>query len=123
MQVQKNLDDLPDFCCSSSETTMSSQYKNDDTANQAAPDPPPSNTNPVTGERLPKGYIAVFEPNNFIYTDNNGIRHNIHLPGGTYKKAMKYYEEKNWNELAKFPAWGKVLQCYAKEKGLLTLRA
>lgn len=85
---------------------MSGQHKLSSTTSQATADPPPLETNPITGEPLPEGFTAVFEPNNFIYNDNKGIRHNIYLPRGTYSKAMKCYEAKKWDELAKYPAWG-----------------
>lgn len=86
---------------------MSDHHNHGKNCSEAPPDPPVSNKNPVTGEDLPEGYEAVFEPNHFVYGDNEGIRHSIHLPAGTYRKAMKYYEEENWNELAKFPVWGR----------------
>ncbi|OAR05861.1 hypothetical protein LLEC1_05761 [Akanthomyces lecanii] len=84
---------------------MPSQEKGTNTRSQAAPAPPASKINPVTGEPLPEGYTAGVEPNQFGYKDGDGVEHLIHMPGGTYQKTIKLYNEKNWDELAKYPVW------------------
>jgi hypothetical protein len=43
------------------------------------------------------------EPNKMTFTDAEGKEHNIHMPKGTFKTACKYFEEKKYEELAKFP--------------------
>lgn len=85
--------------------SMSSRQKDAKTTSQADPNPPFENINPIMREPLPDGYTAVFEPNNFKYKDSNGIEHNKHMPRGTFRKALKYYEQGNWGNLAKYPAW------------------
>lgn len=47
------------------------------------------------------------EPNKMNFTDGEGKEHNIHMPKGTFKTACKYFEEKKYGELAKFPVWGR----------------
>lgn len=84
---------------------MSDHHNHGNNRSEAPPDPSVSTKNPVTGEDVPEGYMAVFEPNHFMYDDNEGTRHSIHLPASTYGQAMKYYEEGNWDDLAKFPVW------------------
>ncbi|KAG6362485.1 hypothetical protein INS49_010716 [Diaporthe citri] len=44
------------------------------------------------------------EPDRMAYHDGTAMRQ-IHLPDGTFWDAMKYYQEKNYGELAAFPAW------------------
>lgn len=48
----------------------------------------------------------TFEPNMMFFTDAEGQEHKIHMPKGTFKAALKYFNEKNYGELAKFPVWG-----------------
>lgn len=97
---------------------MSDKQQRSNHSSAAGPRPPISTKNPITGEELPEGYIAGFEPNSFFYNDDKGIRHSIYMPKGTHKPAIKYYEEQNWDELAKYPKWGmnsisigKILNC------------
>lgn len=85
---------------------MSGQHKGDSTTSHAALQPPRSDKIPITGEPLPEGFTAIFEPNKLEYNDGKGVRHSIHMPTGTFRKAIKYYEDENWDELAKHPAWG-----------------
>ncbi|KAI7775816.1 hypothetical protein LA080_006230 [Diaporthe eres] len=44
------------------------------------------------------------EPDKMVYHHGTAKRQ-IHLPGGTFWDAMKYYQDKNYGELASFPAW------------------
>lgn len=44
------------------------------------------------------------EPDKMVYRDGTAIRH-IHLPNGTFQDAMKYYQDKDYGQLAAFPAW------------------
>ncbi|KAH8197098.1 hypothetical protein TruAng_008737 [Truncatella angustata] len=37
-----------------------------------------------------------------VYTDDKGVRHSIYMPKGTMQLACDHYENKRWDELAKF---------------------
>ena len=52
------------------------------------------------------------EPNKMAFTDASGVQHEIHLPKGTFDAANTHYQQGNWAELKKFPAWGK---CFRSE--------
>ena len=45
-------------------------------------------------------------PNKMVYFDAQGVRHEIHIPTGTYERATALFVAKDWDELAKFPVWG-----------------
>ena len=49
----------------------------------------------------------LVEPNKMVYTDAEGVQHEIHMPAGTFKTASEHYVAQNYDELKKFPAWGK----------------
>lgn len=55
----------------------------------------------------PAECTRVVEPNKMTYADPQGIRHEIYLPKGTFRTASAYYVDKNYEELAKFPVWGR----------------
>lgn len=44
------------------------------------------------------------EPDKMVYHDGTAKRQ-ILLPDGTFWDAMKYYKDKNYGQLASFPAW------------------
>jgi hypothetical protein len=46
-------------------------------------------------------------PNAIHFTDDNGVKHRIYIPTGKFKQAMKLFEEKNWEELQKYPVYSK----------------
>lgn len=48
-------------------------------------------------------------PNRMVYTDSNGFRQEIHLPKGTFEEATGYLEAGDFDGLAKYPAWGKMI--------------
>lgn len=48
--------------------------------------------------------IDCQEPDKMAYYDGTAMR-KIRLPGGTFQDAVEYYREKDFGELAKFPAW------------------
>jgi hypothetical protein len=39
------------------------------------------------------------------YEDGNGIWRQIYMPQGTFRKAAKHIQKKEWSELAKFQPW------------------
>ncbi|KAJ3496350.1 hypothetical protein NLG97_g2722 [Lecanicillium saksenae] len=49
--------------------------------------------------------IPTHHPNKMMYSDSKGEKHEIHIPARDYYKAMEHYKRKEWDELAKFPAW------------------
>jgi len=53
-----------------------------------------------------KAVKNIFEPNKMTYFDTEGVQHEIHMPKGTFKTACDYLMAGNFEELAKFPAWG-----------------
>lgn len=52
------------------------------------------------------GCEKLLEPNKLVFTDDEGVRHAIHMPAGTFKTANDHYIAENYDELKKFPAWG-----------------
>ncbi len=52
----------------------------------------------------------VVEPNKMVFTDAEGVQREIHMPAGTFQTASEHYSAKNYEELKKFPAWGKCLR-------------
>ena len=46
-------------------------------------------------------------PNKMVYFDAQGVRHEIHMPTGTWERATALFVAEDWDELAKFPVWGK----------------
>ena len=49
------------------------------------------------------------QPNRMDYTDAEWVEHSIHIPKGTIEAAVEHILAKNFEELAKYPAWGKSL--------------
>ncbi len=60
---------------------------------------------PSLPEHLPRPTRTV-ECNMLSYVDGTGAKKNIWLPKGTMHTACRHFNEKDWNALAKFPAWG-----------------
>jgi len=56
-------------------------------------------------ERPGWSYTKVIEPSKMTYEDGNGIWHQIYMPQGTFSKAAKHIQKKEWSELAKFQPW------------------
>jgi hypothetical protein len=52
------------------------------------------------------GCEKLVEPNKLVFTDDEGVRHAIHMPAGTFRIANDHYIAENYDELKKFPAWG-----------------
>lgn len=52
-------------------------------------------------------YMASVEPNMMSYIDDDGEKHEIHIPTGRGAEACEHCANKSWSELAKFPKWGK----------------
>jgi hypothetical protein len=52
-------------------------------------------------------YQVSVEVNKMNYTDDAGNRHEIHIPTGRANEASEHLANKRWDELAKFPKWGK----------------
>ncbi len=50
--------------------------------------------------------VTTIEPNNLQYTDGNGDRHEIYIPGGKFAEVSDHYIKGHWEELAKYPRWG-----------------
>ena len=46
------------------------------------------------------------EPNMMRYKDNNGDVQKIYMPKGTFLAVCEYIKTDNFEELAKYPAWG-----------------
>ncbi|KAM7188063.1 hypothetical protein V8F20_010718 [Naviculisporaceae sp. PSN 640] len=44
-------------------------------------------------------------PNMMSYVDGAGVKHEIHIPTGTYHRAAQSFRDENWDELGKFPAY------------------
>lgn len=40
-----------------------------------------------------------------FYIDSDGAKHEIWLPDGSMRTACKHMKAKDWDGLAKFPAW------------------
>jgi hypothetical protein len=49
------------------------------------------------------------QPNNMTYRDGDGVEHSIYLPQGTMHQACDHFDNKRWDELAKFEPYGKLL--------------
>ncbi len=47
------------------------------------------------------------EPNCMFYKDGKGVQRQIFLEQGSLDKASEHLEKCEWDELAKFPVWGK----------------
>jgi len=60
---------------------------------------------PNLPESPPKPKRTV-ECNMLSYVDDKGDKKKIWIPKGTLGTACKHYEKKDWDALAKFPAWG-----------------
>lgn len=71
----------------------------------------------VEGAAPEAGCEKLVEPNKLVFTDDEGVRHAIHMPAGTFKTANEHYIAENYDELKKFPAWG---EC-SKQEQFLTL--
>ncbi|KAH7630370.1 hypothetical protein B0T09DRAFT_147543 [Sordaria sp. MPI-SDFR-AT-0083] len=46
--------------------------------------------------------LRTAAPNEMTYTDDKGVRHSIYLPQGTMHAACDHLENERWDELAKF---------------------
>ena len=64
---------------------------------------------PTSPLRIP---TKAVECNMMVYMDSVGIKHEIYMPKGTMQRACKLLEEKNWDELAKYPKWGKLISLF-----------
>lgn len=64
---------------------------------------------PISAPPIPKKTV---ECNMMVYMDCVGIKHEIYMPKGTMQRAGKLLEEKNWDELAKYPKWGKLIPLF-----------
>lgn len=62
---------------------------------------PPENPN------LGKECELIVECNQLNYQDGEGVQRQIFIPKGTMSRATELLEAENWEELAKFPVWGK----------------
>lgn len=47
------------------------------------------------------------QPNKMSFTDAQGVRHEIHMPKGTFEQACRLFIAEDWEELAKFPKWSR----------------
>jgi hypothetical protein len=70
-------------------------------------------------------YMVSMETNKMVYYDDAGTKHEIHLPTGRSREARDHVVNERWEELAKFPKWGKAPPCLPNltreyEDGLLT---
>jgi hypothetical protein len=54
-------------------------------------------------------YTASVEFNKMSYVDAAGKTHEIHIPTGKAAEACEHFVNEDWEELAKFPKWGKFL--------------
>lgn len=54
-----------------------------------------------------EGGEKVLHPDSMSYKDNEGVHHQIYLPPGTWMTAIEYFKADNFEELGKFPVWGK----------------
>lgn len=50
----------------------------------------------------------VHHPNKMVYTNDEGERREIYMPTRDFYKAMAHIRKEEWDELAKFPRWGKL---------------
>jgi len=53
-------------------------------------------------------YITSVDVNKMCYVDDDGRQHEIYLPTSRADEARQHFVNKRWDELAKFPAWGKL---------------
>ena len=56
------------------------------------------------------GCTKTREPDKMVYTDNEGVQRAIHMPLGTWQAAADHLSTNNFEELNKFPVWGKSLR-------------
>jgi hypothetical protein len=61
---------------------------------------------PTEGE-VTEDCEMVVEPNKMVYFDGDGVQKAIYMPKGTFQKAAQHFQAKNFDELAKYPAWGR----------------
>ena len=54
----------------------------------------------------PQNCSVKHEPNKMGFMDDEGVKHEIHMPKGTFSTATQHYMDRNWAELHKFPGWG-----------------
>ena len=54
---------------------------------------------------------ASHEPDKMVFMDDEGVDHEIHMPKGTFTTAAQHFQDGNWAELHKFPAWCTSFPC------------
>lgn len=65
-----------------------------------------SNNTPVDLSKIPRPTRSV-QPNCLAYRDDKDVEHRIYLPQGAAERAWKLFEEKQWDELAKFEPYSR----------------
>lgn len=96
--------DTPTKINADKQDTKDTKPPNTTTDNQPSPNPPPTDR---------PGWAV--ECNMMEFVDGSGVKHKIHLPKGTMKRACQLLVEENWDELVKFPVyseWYLVLVCF-----------
>jgi hypothetical protein len=58
----------------------------------------PEDSNPIGLNRAPP-------PPMLSYEDDNGTLHEIFVPSGRYREAVRLFEKPNWKALSEFPRW------------------
>lgn len=51
---------------------------------------------------------VVHHPSKMAHTNDEGERREIYMPTRDLYKAMAHIRKEEWDELAKFPRWGKL---------------
>ena len=59
------------------------------------------------GNKLDRACTQV-QPNAMAFVDEEGVKHEVHLPQGTYETAAAHFKVGNWTALKNFPAWGEL---------------
>ena len=62
---------------------------------------------PISGKPVPFPVLGTREANQMIYEDGVGVEHTIYLPKGRAMQAAKYYKDKDWEALERFPKWSR----------------
>lgn len=70
---------------------------------------------PNLPESIPRPTRTV-ECNMMSYTDGEGAKKEIWIPKGTLSTACKHFERKDWDALAKFPAWSEFTFSFCRDE-------
>lgn len=49
-----------------------------------------------------EGCLGVVEPDTLVYNDSKGIEHTVHIPNGTFEKAVEIASIQDWDSLESY---------------------